>query len=131
MLLVKFSVGILCETLFILTISSYKEGEDANIQRILLTFVIFLVIYEAPLFIFKVKQGNNQLRYFEQLSIYNEVRRESIYINKGSGIDMQRACDSDLGVGAIHLVINSIYSIVFVYTFFYLLFLLQIANLIK
>ena len=56
MLLVKFSVGIVCETIFLLFVSSLKDG---NIEKILVTFVIFLVIYEAPLFIFKVKQGNN------------------------------------------------------------------------
>lgn len=58
MLLVKFLVGIICELIFILMISSYEETQG-DITRILTTFVIFLVIYEAPLFIFKMKQGNN------------------------------------------------------------------------
>ena len=81
LLLLKFTVGLVCETFFILTLSTIDESED-DITRILTIFVIFVVVYEAPLLIFKMKQGNNQQRYLEQLSIYNEIRRESVRINK-------------------------------------------------
>lgn len=66
---------MVCETLFILTLSTIDET-NGDINKILTVFVIFVIVYEVPLFIFKVKQGNNQMRYFEHLSIYNEIRRE-------------------------------------------------------
>ena len=75
LLILKFSVGIVCETLFILALSRIDES-NGNIDKILTIFVIFVIVYEIPTVIFKVKQGNNQMRYFEQLSIYNEIRRE-------------------------------------------------------
>ena len=75
LLVLKFSVGIVCETLFILTLSTIDES-NGDINKILTIFVIFVIVYEIPTFIFKVKQGNNQMRYFEQISIYNEIRRE-------------------------------------------------------
>jgi hypothetical protein len=125
LLLLKFSVGIVCETLFILTVSSYKE-DIVDINRILITFVIFVVFYEAPLFIFKLKQGNNQLRYFEQLSIYNEIRYQTAFIDKfvPGTQTLQRNRDIDMFVGAIQLVMRMFYSLVFVHSFFYLLVLL-------
>jgi len=58
------------------------DGNNGDITKILTIFVIFVVVYEAPLLMFRAKQGTNQMRYLEQLSIYNEVRREDVYINK-------------------------------------------------
>ena len=125
LLVLKFSVGIVCETLFILTLSTIDES-TGDINKILTIFVIFVIVYEIPTFIFKVKQGNNQMRYFEQLSIYNEIRREYVYINKQvPGKDtLQRARDVDLMVGGIHETLKAVYQIVYVYSYFYLIVLL-------
>ena len=82
LLLLKFAVGIVCETFFILTMSTLDESDGDSVTHILTIFAIFVIVYETPLLIFRAKQGNNQVRYLEQLSIYNEIRRESVRINK-------------------------------------------------
>jgi hypothetical protein len=92
-----------------------SSQKNEGVNKILTTFVIFLIVHELPLFIFKLKLGNNQQRYFEQLSIYNEIRYETVYIMPAKNLT-QRAGDIDLLVAAIHLILRSVFSIVFVYS---------------
>jgi hypothetical protein len=55
-LVLKFTVGLFAETVLLLHfVSSQTSTTD-----ILVTFMIFLTVYECPTFFFKLKQGNNQ-----------------------------------------------------------------------
>jgi hypothetical protein len=61
----KFLVGLLTETLLIITLSKTPEvyviGErvfqNESLIQILLTFIVILVIYELPSFMFRYKMG--------------------------------------------------------------------------
>lgn len=61
----KFLVGLLTETLLIITLSKTPEvyviGErvfqNESLMQILLTFIVILVIYELPTFMFRYKMG--------------------------------------------------------------------------
>jgi len=54
----KFSVGIIIETILIFHLSALPE-DVSDLQKILLTFVIYVVIYELPTLFFKLKHGQN------------------------------------------------------------------------
>jgi len=58
LLLMKFSVGIIIETILIFHLSALPE-DVSDLQKILLTFVIYVVIYELPTLFFKLKHGQN------------------------------------------------------------------------
>ena len=62
----KFSVGIIVESILIFHLAALSE-ETQNIQRILITFVIYVVIYEVPTLFFKLKHGQNQALYAQYL----------------------------------------------------------------
>ena len=61
----KFLIGLLTETLLIITLSKTPEvyviGErvfkNESLMQILLTFIVILVIYELPTFMFRYKMG--------------------------------------------------------------------------
>jgi hypothetical protein len=51
---IKFIVGIGFETALIFNLSALSEDES-DLQQILITFVIYVAIYEAPTLFFKLK----------------------------------------------------------------------------
>ena len=72
-LLLKFSAGILIETTLIFHLSALSEDVQ-DIQKVLVTFVIYVVVYEAPTLFFKLKMGQNQAMYARLVHAYNEIK---------------------------------------------------------
>lgn len=129
-LVMKFVVGLLSETLLILTLSAYPLEGESDLQSVLLQFVIFVLIYEVPTLFFKLKQGSNQSKYAEYMQSYNEIRKQDQWIDKQYGVhrEGQRAEDVDCGISFILMILDEIYRVFFAYSYFYLIFLIQINS---
>ena len=123
-LLMKFSIGVIIETIMIFHLSALSE-ESQDLRRIMVTFIIYLVIYEVPTLFFKLKHGQNQALYAQYVQAYNEIRVHDLKIDKMYGIDResQRANDVDCGISMIHCLLREAYMICYVYSYFYLIVL--------
>lgn len=69
----KFTVGLVSETVFLFTLSKIQEKyysgdkvyQNEPIVQILLTFIIFVFIYEVPTYIFRFKMGWSQAQFMQ------------------------------------------------------------------
>ena len=81
LLILKFTTGIVCETLLIIILSKIAElrNESGNFfsssSDILLIFCIFITIYELPALIFRLKIVNsNQLDELKEINKSNKLK---------------------------------------------------------
>mmetsp|Transcript_35705 Transcript_35705/g.54643 ORF Transcript_35705/g.54643 Transcript_35705/m.54643 type:complete len:190 (-) Transcript_35705:5-574(-) len=130
LLVVKYFVAVATEVFFILTMSRIEEKETivagkefSSSTMVLLTFVIFAVIYEAPNLFFKSRVNLSDAQYATAFWQTNSLqRRERVIDMKVPGMEgeLSRAYDIDFWLSLVYLVLNEAYCVVFVYSFFYL-----------
>jgi hypothetical protein len=123
-LALKFMVGMIAETLLLLLLITLP----GDIQDLLLNFIIFVVTYEIPTFIFKLKQGQYQAKYVDHATTQREVHRQFQTIDQkmpGSQ-KLQRAMDVDLLITIIGAIMNESFMIIYGYNFFYMVFLVHL-----
>merc|ERR1711998_504850 len=79
-----------------------ENGQLPSITQILLTFIIFLIIYEIPTFLFKLKIERNQARLIEEVNENGQMFHTDRVIDVRDPVtkELQRSDDIDFWMQA-------------------------------
>ena len=105
------------------------RGEQTTSTVILITFTIYAAIYEAPNFFMKQRLGLGDAQYATSFWQSGQLQRKVKVIDSevpGMRGDMVRSFDIDLWISCAYHLLCEVYSVFYLYGFFYLVLAAQV-----